>query len=266
MCTPGPAVLLAPHPRSSTAVLLTEAAVRRGLRVSARLPVAPPGPGPAVHWYGGPLAADRVAGRAGIALLEPADGWLAALPYDLTCRRVESTTLGEARRLRRAAFVKPPSEKSFPAAVYPDGSRLPPPDAAARVTDDAAVLVCDVVDFAAEYRCFVLDGRVVTGSRYAVRGLLGPGPLSDGARAFAGRVLAHCAGAGPRLPRAVVLDVGVLADGRWAVVEANMAWFAIYAADPDRVLDVVLAATGPPDAVAPADRPFLRFPPDGQPS
>ncbi|MGA4850126.1 ATP-grasp domain-containing protein [Streptomyces sp. G5(2025)] len=260
--SPEPAALLVPYPRSSTAVLLTEAAARRGLPVVERAPGVPRD----LHWYGGPLAADRIAAPAGIALLEPSDAWLAALPYELTCRLVESTTLGEARKLPRPAFVKPPSDKTLPAAVYADGSRLPPPDAAARITDDAPVLVSEVVEFAAEYRCFVRDGHVVTGSRYAVRGLLDPGPLTAGARAFAGRVLARCAGTGPCMPGAVVLDVGSLADGRWAVVEANMAWYAhCYAADPERVLDVVLAATGPHHAVALADRPFLRSPRPGQP-
>ncbi|UFQ16985.1 MULTISPECIES: ATP-grasp domain-containing protein [Streptomyces] len=258
--------LLIPYPRSSTAVLLAEAAARRGLPVLERVPERGPGARGDLHWYGGPLAADRVAVPAGIALLEPADTWLAALSYELTHRRIQSTTLGEARALRRPAFVKPPSDKSLPAAVYADGSRLPPPNASARITDDATVLVSEVVEFAAEYRCFVRDGRVVTGGRYAVRGLLDPGPLASGARAFAERVVARCAGAGPGLPGAVVLDVGPLTGGRWAVVEANMAWYAhCYTADPERVLDVVLAATGPHHAVTPTDRPFLRPLRPGQP-
>ncbi|MEV0253203.1 hypothetical protein AB0H82_02860 [Streptomyces sp. NPDC050732] len=46
--SPGPAVLLVPHPRSSTAVLLAEAAARHGLPVPGRL-VVPPYPSPAPH-------------------------------------------------------------------------------------------------------------------------------------------------------------------------------------------------------------------------
>ena len=66
------------------------------------------------------------------------------------------------------------------------------------------------------------------------------------------------------LPSAVAVDVGLVQDpdtGRetWAAVEANMVWFAHgYAADPDRVLDVVLRATGPRDGFAARDRAFLR--------
>lgn len=43
------------------------------------------------------------------------------------------------------------------------------------------------------------------------------------------------------------------------VIEANMAWFAnCYAADPDRVLDVVLRAAGPLKNVAEPDLEHLR--------
>jgi hypothetical protein len=67
--------------------------------------------------------------RAGARLLEAAPDWLARLPYELTHREIEFSTVAEARQLRRPAFVKPPNDKSFPARVYPDGSRLPGPDA-----------------------------------------------------------------------------------------------------------------------------------------
>ncbi|MFD0592464.1 hypothetical protein ACFQZ4_07755 [Catellatospora coxensis] len=78
---------------------------------------------------------------------------------------------------------------------------------------------------------------------------------------FASGLLDACADG---LPSAVVVDVGLAADAdrgeeHWAVVEANMAWFSTsYAADPDRVLDVVLRAAGPGTRVAARDRPFLR--------
>jgi len=45
---------------------------------------------------------------------------------------------------------------------------------------------------------------------------------------------------GDALPPAFVVDVGVLADGRWAVVEFNPAWCSgILGADVERVLRVV---------------------------
>ncbi|MET9603605.1 ATP-grasp domain-containing protein [Streptomyces sp. NPDC006512] len=258
-------LLLAPRP-NDTAPRLGAAAARRGLRVLTardwRVPAAAPAAWPA-HLYGGPLLADSVAGELGVLPLEPPADWLARLPRELSGRQVESVTLAEARRLRRPAFVKPPTDKFFPARIYPDGSRLPGPDA---FDDDLPVLVSDIACFAREYRLFVLDGAVHTGSRYAVGPALDPLPLDEDpyaaeVRAFAAELLADSA---CRLPSASVVDVGLLQDGGWASVEANPAWASGgYACDPERVLDVVCRAAGPATEAADADRAFARPVPAG---
>lgn len=207
-------------------------------------------------FYAGPLFADAVAADLGLGLLEAAPDWLARLPYELTHREIEFSTIAEARQLRRPAFVKPPNDKSFPARVYPDGSRLPGPDA---VDDGTPVLVSDIVTFAVEYRLFLLDGEVRTGSRYLTHGELDVAPLDEDPRhaevlAFAGRL------ASQNLPSAVVVDVGLLSEGsQWAVVEANAAWASgHYACDPNATLDVVLHAARPDGEFDSADRVFLR--------
>ncbi|MFE5591337.1 ATP-grasp domain-containing protein [Streptomyces sp. NPDC056549] len=217
--------------------------------------------GPA-HWYGGPVAGARCAEQLGFALLEPADDWLARLPEAFTGREVRAATLADAWAVDGPTFVKPPRDKSFPADVYADGSRLP-----ADLDPATPVLLSDVVTFAAEYRLFLLDGQIATGSRYAVFGRLDPRPL-DRHEPVAGEIAEFVdrlvAEAGPALPSAVVVDVGQLLDPyrpghTWAVVEANMAWFShAYAADPARVLDVVLRAAGPRERVRPGDLPFVR--------
>lgn len=246
--------------------LLAVEAAGRGMPVLAAEeaggPHAGPVPGPA-HWYGGPVAGARLAERLGFAMLEPTDHWLAELPQEFTGRDVRSATLADAWALHRPAFVKPPRDKSFPAAVYADGSRLP-----AGLDPATPVLISEVVTFAAEYRLFLLDGRIATAGRYAVFGRLDPRPLDgDPAAAQIARFVDRLvAAAGPTLPSAVVLDVGQLLDPyraghRWAVVEANMAWFShAYAADPARVLDVVLRAAGPRERVRPQDLRFVRHP------
>ncbi|TJZ52102.1 DUF4343 domain-containing protein [Streptomyces piniterrae] len=251
---PAPVLLISAQ-RTSTATLLTGAAARRGLETAVLT-----GPdtvralsGRAVHWYGGPRTADRIAGPLRLGLLEPPDDWLARLPVQLTLRSVELLTHAEAIRRPGPFFAKPPSDKSFPPGVYESGAHLP------RDSHGSPVLVSDVVSFAAEYRLFLLDGALATATRYAVHGRLDPMPLADDphapdVHAFAARLLALAP-----LPRAAAVDVGRLDDGRWAVVEANMPWFAhSYAADPDAVLDVVLRAAGPYDGVPEADRRFLR--------
>ncbi|WP_331743261.1 ATP-grasp domain-containing protein (plasmid) [Streptomyces sp. NBC_00868] len=242
--------------------LLAVEAAGRGMPV--RVAEEPGLAGPA-YWYGGPVAGARLAGQLGFALLEPADGWLADLPKEFTGRQVRAGTIADAWALDQPTFVKPPRDKSFPADVYTDGSRLP-----SALDPATPVLLSDVVTFAAEYRLFLLDGRIAAASRYAVFGRLDPRPLgtdrADRATAveiseFADRL---AAAAGHTLPSAVVVDIGQLLDPyrpghRWAVVEANMAWFShAYAADPARVLDVVLRAAGPREHMRPQDLAFER--------
>jgi hypothetical protein len=247
-----------PHP-GPTRDLLADAAAARGtdvVELTAPDTAAALRGRPGGHFYGGPALGARVAGDLGVALLEPTDDWLTALPRAFTGRTVETTTLAEARRLTGPAFVKPPTDKSFEAAVHADGTALP-----AGLPDETPVQIAEVVTWAEEFRLFVLDGEIRTGAQYATYGRLDAAPLEhhprrQAVRDFAGRLLAAH---GSLLPSAVVLDVGRLSGGDWAVVEANMPWFStVYAADPDRALDVVLRAAGPADEVAERDRPFDR--------
>ncbi|MGY0236682.1 ATP-grasp domain-containing protein [Longispora urticae] len=243
---------------NSTGELLADAAAARGLTVTRLAGPSVPGTvrGPA-HLYAGPRFTAAVAGALDVAPVEPTDDWLPGLPLRYRGRDVWLATLGEARGLTGPAFVKQPREKGLAAKVYPDGSHLPDGD------PDTVVLVAEVVRFVVEYRLFVLDGRVHTASRYLTFGQLDPVPLEHSARradvsAFAAGLLDGHAGS---LPGAVVVDVGLVAgrEPRWAVVEANMAWFShAYAADVDRVLDVVLRAAGPRARLAERDRRFVR--------
>ncbi len=258
MTTEAPVLLLAPR-INETGLQLRTAAGLRGLRARTAASWRAPREllGAPVHVYGGPLFADAVGRELGLALLEPAEDWLARLPRALTGRRVSATTLAEARALRGPAFVKPPADKLFAARVYLDGGALPGPEL---LDGDTPVLVSEVVRFRAEYRLFVLDGMVRAGSRYAVDGDLSVAPLGrDGSQvlAFARDVLAASAAQAP-LPSAVVVDVGPTDHG-WAVVEANAAWASGgYAAGPEDVLDVVLRSSGPATQLAGTDVPFLR--------
>lgn len=60
------------------------------------------------------------------------------------------------------------------------------------------------------------------------------------------------------LPPAVALDVGLIRDRGWAVVEANAAWGSgIYGCDPREVLKVVGRACVPRDRLTATDRPWV---------
>ncbi|MEU4264298.1 ATP-grasp domain-containing protein [Streptomyces sp. NPDC025273] len=260
-----PLLALAPH-RSATAGLLAGAARDRGMEVvilpRAGVPDRLRGRSGA-HYYGGPHFASGVAGPLGVTLLEPDEGWLDALPYPFTGRGITRVRLSAARREKGPVFVKPPTDKSFPAAVYEDGSALQVPSHGS----DPLVQVSEVVTWAAEFRLFLLDGEIRAGSRYATFGRLDAAPLKGhpdeaGIRDFARRLAEAC---GATLPSAVVVDVGRMwgtggrDTERWAVVEANMAWFSnVYAADPAGALDVVLRAAGPRGQVRARDARFHR--------
>lgn len=250
-------------PRANdTSHVLASAAQRRGLLTEHltgwRVPEGFLVGGPA-HLYAGPLFADAVAADLGIALLEPPDDWLTRLPREAVRREIRMLTMAEAWTLRAPAFLKPPNDKSFPARLYRDGTQLPGPDS---VDADTAVLASDPVRFGSEFRLHVLDGEIVTGAQYAIDGDLDIEPLAGHESAerilgFAKDVLRECA---DTLPSAVVVDVGLIG-AEPAVIEANAAWASgHYAADPERVLDVVLRAAGPLAEAAERDRRFLRPP------
>ncbi|MGQ4359585.1 ATP-grasp domain-containing protein [Streptomyces sp. SAS_272] len=237
---------------------LADAARRRGMQVETLRERRVPAPwrrAPGASLYAGPLFADAVARELGVGLLEAPGDWLARLPHELTSRDIGFATIAEAWRLRRPAFVKPPNDKSFPARVYPDGSGLPGPDA---VDGTEPVLISDIVAFTVEYRLFLRDGEVRTGSRYATRGDLDVAPLARDPRR--GEVLAFARRlAGTGLPSAVVVDVGLVDGCGWAVVETNAAWASgHYACDADAALNVVLHGARPEGEFAAADRRFLR--------
>ena len=188
------------------------------------------------------LSGPLIARDLGVTLAEPPDDWLVHLPAEYRGRDVQLATLGEARTLPEPMFVKPPNDKSFPAKVYA-GAELP-----ADVPGATPVLIQEVVVWEKEFRCFVLDREVRAFSVYLRGGELAreSGYESTEAEdaemlAFARRVLADQRVA---LPRAVALDVGLIAGRGWAVVEANGAWASgVYGCDPIAALEVIEHAT-----------------------
>ena len=196
-----------------------------------------------------------------LGLLEPPLDWLATLPIDYVLRPIQFTTLGEARLHNVRAFIKPADDKCFVAKVYNSGMELPSPEL---LPDSTAVLISEPVVWEAEFRCFALDGRVLTISPYLRRGVLakaedGGWPASDDeentAIELAERVLADSR---VSLPPAVVIDVGLISGRGWAVVEANPAFASgIYGCDPDSVLRVLRRASQKNTVITNEDKKWL---------
>jgi hypothetical protein len=192
--------------------------------------------------YAEALFGPDLGAQLGLDLPTPPEDWLPMLPLEYTARSIRLTTLGEARTVEHAMFVKPPNDKTFPARVYAGG------DLPADYDDGMPVLVSDLVEWDAEFRCFILDRTLHTFSIYSRRGevqrdcgFASTAEEDAALQAFVSRMLGDSR---VELPRAAVLDVGTLSDGRWACVEQNAAWGAgIYGCDPGRVLDVLRAAS-----------------------
>jgi hypothetical protein len=250
--------LIVPASATPTVRALSDVAAGRGLVVlpialGSDLALVPTSDG--LHLFGGPLLAARVQHRSPLALLEPEDDWLTTLPERFLRRRVRLMPALEAYGLQERWFVKMPREKGFEPGPY-HGYELP------TLREDEPLLVSEIVTMTDEYRFWILDGVVHASSSYRLDGRPEARQLgAEGAVAinrFMDDLLTDQA---DHLPSAVVVDVAWSSQPSpgWAVVEANMAWFsAHYAADPGRVLDVVLRAAGPPEAVSARDTRFCR--------
>lgn len=200
-------------------------------------------PEPVLYLEG--LFGPTLAAEFGLRLLEPDVDWLPRLPLKYKLRSIELVTFGEAKGFTWPVFAKPPNDKSFPAKVYAPGEL-----AAIEAADDAPVLVATPATWEKEFRFFVLDRKPVTASIYLRKGIYqrdagfaASEKELDEAWAFVSKVLDD-----PgvfELPKAVVVDVGVMERG-WAVVEANPASSSgIYGCDPLAVLEVLRHAAVP---------------------
>jgi hypothetical protein len=226
---------------------LWRAAIRRGWSVArARGIRLPEIEDPEIIIYVEALYAPTIAKMLGRQLLDLPEEWLVQLPHAFKQRRIELTTLDQARSITEPAFVKPPNDKSFAAQVYESGACLP-----SEFDADMAVLVAEPVQWESELRCFCLDGTVKALSPYMRSGVFAKLSNYEASRAeteaaatFAEGVLAAM---DSLTPRAVVLDVGQIVGCGWAVVEANAAWGSgIFGCEPGAVLDVIRHATVQP--------------------
>lgn len=148
--------------------------------------------------------------RRGVCMPEPLD-----YPEPLRewmFRGLDSITLAEARDWVREepAFVKPVRPKVFAGAVYDSDRELY--DETAHLADDERVWISGIVDFRSEFRCFVRDGGLVGMRHYRGDPFAVPhrGEVIRMVRAVSDLGIAGMA-----------FDVGVLADGRTALVECN---------------------------------------------
>lgn len=202
-----------PDPERDQVVAVWERAGGQSMRLGRfwEPPSLPDGVG--VRLYGPEMFCLVLAQQLQLTLHAPPDELLAVTPPSLLKRRVDLITLAQRSTLTFPCFIKPVTPKLFEAKVHRSHETLlaltqglPP---------DERLYISQVVSFVAEARAFVLDAQVLAIACYE-----GDEPL-DGALE-----LLHAHLPWPALPRACVLDVGRLVDGRWALIEANSAWGA----------------------------------------
>ncbi len=196
--------------------------------------------------YGESILAPQWAEVLGVTLVEAEPQWLTQLPRELVRRDLVVTTLETARQMAENVFVKPLLPKDFRAAVYgPNASDWSELDDR---NDDERVLTSTPVQWASEFRCFMLDARCVTASPYLRRGELcetesGEWPWLGDEESEVVAFVESVARAFPPANGGTVIDVGWISDFGWAVIEANDAWGSgLYGCDADAALDVIDAA------------------------
>ena len=158
-------------------------------------------------------------------LLEPPLDLLARVPNEFLLRQVQFGTLADAAAVTTPTFIKPadPLHKIFDTGLYRSLGHL----LNDREIDlQTPVLMSEVVEWTNEYRCFVCEGHAVAWSPYLSFGhpIWKPGcavGLPPNLDPFIQRLHAAMPG---QLPPAYVVDIGILADGSWAIVEFNPAW------------------------------------------
>jgi len=197
--------------------------------------------------YAEPLLATHIAQALGLDLLGPADDWLSVIPERWRKRSVLFTTMKQARGCAEPRFIKSAAGKEFDARTYESGKDLP---RGQMISDSLPVLVQGIVQWDVEYRCFVCERSVITASSYwrhgkdprDANGIWSVEELSDAVE-FCGNFLSD-----PKVsvPGACVIDVGLIRDEGWAVIECNAAWSSgIYGCDGAAVLPVLLRACRP---------------------
>ena len=205
----------------------------------------------AVWWTPGEHAARLI--RAGIPFAPdaPEDDWLNLFPSDVTGRRITTTALNHIDTFATGSvFGKVAGSKTakLPAGWHQDMAAFIAAAATAVPSDTLVQVTWDRLDIIEEYRCTVVDGRVVAATRYMVDempfGSIGF-PEDDPrwnyrAARFVEDVLKQYPEAGQG---ALVIDVAVLRGGRMVVLEANPVWCSNpYDADMKDVAAAIVTA------------------------
>lgn len=188
--------------------------------------------------YGEDIYAEIVAGQCGLTLTKPDDDWMAHISEEFTQRKISYGRLKDFTELENI-FIKCADFKSFKAGVYDKVTDIKGFDT---VDPESTVFISEVVEWQLEVRCFVLNGEIKTHSSYWRNSTFDTNPLSETEQqemfSFFEKFIRQYTST---LPKAVVLDFGIIRGKGWALIEANPAWCSgLYACDAEKALEVIV--------------------------
>lgn len=183
--------------------------------------------------------AEILAEQFGFSLIKPMDDLLPRLNKEFTKRTIEFVLFSDFEMPEDRKFIKSADFKFFPARIFEPDECLP--DKTGMEPEDP-ILISEIVDFVDEFRLFILDGVIMTGSVYVRNRALVEDfhcleELESDVIEFCEKLLiAHS----QLIPRSVVIDIGRMKDGNLAVIEFNPSWTSgIYASSPQKVLKCI---------------------------
>lgn len=188
--------------------------------------------------YGEDIYAEIVAEQCNLTLTKPDDNWLSKISEEFTKRKISYGRLKEFVD-EENIFIKCSDFKSFKAGVFDKVTNIKGFDT---LDLESTVFTSEVVEWELEVRCFVLNNEIKTYSSYWRNDDFDTNPLSeiehnDLFNFFEDFIQNYT----EKLPKAIVLDFGIIKEKGWALIEANPAWCSgLYACDAEKALDVIV--------------------------
>lgn len=188
--------------------------------------------------YSEDIYAEIVAEQCNLTLTKPDDNWLSKISEEFTKRKISYGRLKEFVD-EENIFIKCSDFKSFKAGVFDKVTNIKGFDT---LDLESTVFTSEVVEWELEVRCFVLNNEIKTYSSYWRNDDFDTNPLSeiehnDLFNFFEDFIQNYT----EKLPKAIVLDFGIIKEKGWALIEANPAWCSgLYACDAEKVLEVIV--------------------------
>jgi hypothetical protein len=185
--------------------------------------------------------------RVGYAkeLIAPGPHWLTQIPQSLTQRKVSASTVEEflSDEPPNEFFIKPAEAKidGFEAS-WRNFSQTSKIINRLKIPSKTFLQWSDrLININHEYRFFVLDGKIITGSSYLVNGITHYDGADNSKLDAAADYAQYAVSIIDNQPSAYVIDVGIdVSTNSWLVIEGNPAWCSgIYGSNPKKAIRVI---------------------------